>query len=53
MAGFDPEMNYQPLPYVESSSSDASMEQTDIPQDGASNGDIWSLDELLMAAGAY
>ena len=52
MAGFDPEMNFQPLPYVESSSTDASMEQTDIPQDGASNGDIWSLDELLMAAGA-
>nr|ABO09809.1 EREB [Tripidium arundinaceum] len=56
MPCFDPEMNYQPLPYVESSSSDASMDsllQTDIPQDVASNGDIWSLDELLMAAGAY
>jgi len=52
MPGFDPEMNYQPLPYVESSSSDASMDSL-LPQDGASNGDIWSLDELLMAAGAY
>lgn len=54
MPGFDPEMNYQPSPYVESSSSDASMDsllQTDILQD--SNGDIWSLDELIMAAGAY
>ncbi|KAG2635203.1 hypothetical protein PVAP13_2NG336249 [Panicum virgatum] len=55
MSGFDPEMNYLPLPYVESS-SDTSMDsllQNDAPQDGASSGDLWSLDELLMAAGAY
>ncbi|CAL5081596.1 unnamed protein product [Urochloa decumbens] len=55
MSGFDPEMNYLPLPYTESS-SDTSMDsllQNDAPQDGASNGDLWSLDELLMAAGAY
>ncbi|CAN6217766.1 unnamed protein product [Urochloa humidicola] len=55
MSGFDPEMNYLPLPYIESS-SDTSMDsllQNDAPQDGASNGDLWSLDELLMAAGAY
>lgn len=56
MPGFDPEMTYQLLPYVDSSPSEASMDsllQTDISQDGASNGDIWSLDELFMAAGAY
>jgi EREBP-like factor len=55
MSGFDPEMNYLPLPYVESS-SDTSMDsllQNDAPQDGASSGDLWSLDELLMAAGAF
>ncbi|KAJ1289800.1 hypothetical protein BS78_02G192500 [Paspalum vaginatum] len=55
MSGFDPEMNYEPLAYVESS-SDTSMDslfQTDVPQNGASNGDLWSLDELLLVAGAY
>lgn len=55
MSGFDPEMKYLPLPYVESS-SDGSMDnllQNDVTQDGACNGDLWSLDELLMAAGAY
>ncbi|XP_062193431.1 ethylene-responsive transcription factor 1-like [Phragmites australis] len=55
MSGFDPEMKYLPLPCVESS-SDRSMDsllQNDVTQDGASNGDLWSLDELLMAAGAY
>ena len=48
-------MKYLPLPYVESS-SDESMDnllQNDATQDGASNEGIWSLDELLMAAGAY
>lgn len=59
--------HYQPLPlppyYVGSSSgsSDASvgslglLQADGAPQDGASAGDIWSLDELLMlaAAGAY
>ncbi|XP_008660092.1 uncharacterized protein [Zea mays] len=60
---------YQPLPYVvESSPSDGvsthdmdclqMMRAGDVPQDGASSGgggggDIWSLDELLMAAVAY
>ncbi|WVZ65062.1 hypothetical protein U9M48_014484 [Paspalum notatum var. saurae] len=55
MLGFDPAMNYQPLPYVESSSETSmdSLFQTDVPQNGASNGDLWSLDELLLAAGAY
>ncbi|KAB8110668.1 hypothetical protein EE612_048044 [Oryza sativa] len=55
MPTFDPEMKYLPLPYVESS-SDESMDnllQNDATQDGASNEGIWSLDELLMAAGAY
>ncbi|CAN6167055.1 unnamed protein product [Urochloa humidicola] len=55
MSGFEPEMNYLTLPYIESS-SDTSMDsllQNDAPLDGASNGDLWSLDELLMAAGAY
>uniref|UniRef100_A0A0A9HLK9 Uncharacterized protein n=1 Tax=Arundo donax TaxID=35708 RepID=A0A0A9HLK9_ARUDO len=55
MSGFNPEMKYLPLPYVEST-SDGSMDsllQNDVTQDGASNGDLWSLDELLMAAGAY
>ncbi|GJM98726.1 hypothetical protein PR202_ga15758 [Eleusine coracana subsp. coracana] len=53
MPGFDPEM-YLQLPFE--SSSDVSMDsllQNDVIQDGASNGDLWSLDELLMAAGAY
>jgi EREBP-like factor len=55
VSGFDPEMKYLPLPYGESS-SDGSMDSlllNDVTQDGASNGDLWSLDELLMAAGAY
>ncbi|KQJ90357.1 ethylene-responsive transcription factor 1 [Brachypodium distachyon] len=52
---FDPEMKYLPLPYV-GSSSDRSMDNlvvNDVMQDGASNVDVWGLDELLMAAGAY
>ncbi|OEL37699.1 Ethylene-responsive transcription factor 1 [Dichanthelium oligosanthes] len=55
MSGFNPEMNYLPTPYVESSSETSmdSLLQNDTPQNGASNGDLWSLDELLMAAGAY
>ncbi|CAN6204543.1 unnamed protein product [Urochloa humidicola] len=55
ISGFDPEANYLPLPYVESS-SDTSMDslmKNDSPHNGDSNGDLWSLDELLMAAGAY
>ncbi|RCV11799.1 hypothetical protein SETIT_2G215500v2 [Setaria italica] len=55
MSGFNPEMNYLPLSYVESS-PDTSMDsllQNDAPQDGASTGDLWSLDEMLMAAGAF
>jgi EREBP-like factor len=55
MSCFDPEMNYVPLSYVESS-PDTSMDsllQNDTPQAGANNGDLWSLDELLMAACAY
>jgi EREBP-like factor len=52
---FDPEMKYVQTPYIESG-SDVSMDsllEDDVTQDGASNGDLWSLDELLMAAGAY
>jgi EREBP-like factor len=30
-----------------------SLLQDDVTQDGACNRDLWSLDELLMAAGAY
>ncbi|KAL6656060.1 hypothetical protein ACP70R_006886 [Stipagrostis hirtigluma subsp. patula] len=55
MSGFDPEMKYLPLPYVDCS-PDGSMDnllQDDVTQAGASNEDLWSLDELLMAAGAY
>ncbi|KAL6846190.1 hypothetical protein ACP4OV_023638 [Aristida adscensionis] len=55
MSSFDPEMKYLPLPYVESS-PEGSMDnllQNDVTQAGASNEDLWSLDELLMAAGAY
>ncbi|TVU09664.1 hypothetical protein EJB05_43153, partial [Eragrostis curvula] len=53
MSGFDPEMKYLPLPCVESSSevSMDSLLQNDVTQDGASNGDLWGVDELLMAAG--
>jgi EREBP-like factor len=43
------------LPYVESS-SDGSMDSlllNGVMQDGASTGDLWSLDELFMAAGPY
>ncbi|KAL5206531.1 hypothetical protein ABZP36_034740 [Zizania latifolia] len=52
---FDPDMKYLPLPYVESSSDESmdSLLQNDATQDGASNVGLWSLDELLMAAGAY
>nr|AKJ77989.1 ethylene-responsive transcription factor 1 [Triticum aestivum] len=51
---FDHEMKYS-LPYVESS-SDGSMDSlllNGAMQDGASSGDLWSLDELFMAAGGY
>ncbi|XP_047050186.1 ethylene-responsive transcription factor 1-like [Lolium rigidum] len=51
---FDHEMKYS-LPYVESS-SDGSMDSlllNGVMQDEASNGDLWSLDELFMAAGPY
>ncbi|KAM0872533.1 hypothetical protein ACQ4PT_038652 [Festuca glaucescens] len=54
VCAFDHEMKYS-LPYVESS-SDGSMDSillNGVMQDGASNGDLWSLDELFMAAGAY
>lgn len=55
MSGFDPEMNYLPLPYAESSSETSmdSLLQNDAPHNRDNNGDLWSLDELLMAAGAY
>jgi EREBP-like factor len=55
MSVFDPEMKYVQMPYIESSSdvSTDSLLQDDVTQDGASNGDLWSLHELLMAAGAY
>ncbi|XP_006660653.2 ethylene-responsive transcription factor 1-like [Oryza brachyantha] len=55
MPTFDPGMKYTPLPYVESSSDESmdSLLQNDATQDGASNVGIWSLDELLLAAGAY
>jgi EREBP-like factor len=55
MSVFDPEMKYVQMPYIESSSnvSMGSLLQDDVTQDGASNGDLWSLHELLMAAGAY
>lgn len=54
-SGFDPEMNYLPLPYAESSSETSmdSLLQNDAPHNRDNNGDLWSLDELLMAAGAY
>lgn len=53
--------HYQALPPYYVGSSNASvgslglLQADDAPQDGASAGDIWSLDELLMlaAAGAY
>uniref|UniRef100_A0A8I6YS72 AP2/ERF domain-containing protein n=1 Tax=Hordeum vulgare subsp. vulgare TaxID=112509 RepID=A0A8I6YS72_HORVV len=51
---FDNEVKYS-LPYVESS-SDGSMDNlllNGAMQDGASSGDLWSLDELFMAAGGY
>jgi EREBP-like factor len=53
ICSFDHEMKYS-SPYVESS-SDRSMDSllNSVMQDGASNGDLWSLDELFMAAGAY
>jgi EREBP-like factor len=54
VCAFDHEMKYS-LPYVESS-SDGSMDSLlldGVMQDGASTGDLWSLDELFMAAGAY
>jgi EREBP-like factor len=53
ICSFDHEMKYS-SPYVESS-SDGSMDSllNSVMQDGASNGDLWSLDELFMAAGAY
>ncbi|KAL5201515.1 hypothetical protein ABZP36_035869 [Zizania latifolia] len=55
MPTFGPDMKYLPLPYVESSSDESmdSLLQNDSTQDGASNVSLWSLDELLMAAGAY
>nr|CAB3453465.1 unnamed protein product [Digitaria exilis] len=55
MSGFYTEMNYLPLPY-DKSSSETSMDsllQNDALHNRADNGDLWSLDELLMAAGAY
>ena len=54
ISAFDHEMKYS-LPYVESS-SDGSMDSLlmdGVMQDGASSGDLWGLDELFMAAGAY
>jgi EREBP-like factor len=54
ISAFDHGMKYA-LPYVESS-SDGSMDSLLMNggmQDGASNGDLWSLDELFMAAGGY
>uniref|UniRef100_A0ACD5YFG6 Uncharacterized protein n=1 Tax=Avena sativa TaxID=4498 RepID=A0ACD5YFG6_AVESA len=54
ICAFDHEMKYS-LPYVESS-SDGSMDSlmlNSVMEDAASNGDLWSLDELFMAAGAY
>lgn len=54
ICAFDHEMKYS-LPYVESS-SDGSMDSlllNGVMQDEASNGDLWSLDELFMAAGGY
>lgn len=55
MSGFYTEMNYVPLPYDESSSETSmdSLLQNDALHNRADNGDLWSLDELLMAAGAY
>ncbi|CAM0951490.1 unnamed protein product [Alopecurus aequalis] len=54
ISSFDHEMKYS-LPYVESS-SDGSMDSlllNGAMQDGATSGDLWGLDELFIAAGAY